>query len=206
MELKLSAITEANSSSVIQVADSIFAKEFNPGLIHQVVQACRAGLRSGTRAQKSRSEVSGGGAKPWRQKGTGRARAGTNRSPIWRGGGVTFAAKQRDFSQKINKKMYLRAMRSILAELVKHDRLILVESFEVATPRTSDLVKKLDILSLRNVLIVVDDIDFNLYLAARNLETVDVCEISGINPINLIDFEKVLFTLPALKRVEERLA
>ena len=201
MELKI-----LDTSGVVCVADEIFTKKFNEDLIHQVVQAYRAGGRSGNRAQKSRSEVRGGGAKPRPQKGSGRSRAGTIRSPIWRGGGVTFAAKQKDFSQKINKKMYSGAMCSILSELVRQDRLVLVDNFVIASQKTRDFTKKLAEFGLKQVLIVVDEIDPNLYLASRNLINVDVCDVNGVNPVNLIGFEKVLFTVPALKKVEERLA
>ena len=194
------------NAGAIEVADKVFARKFNEDLIHQAVQAYRAGGRSGNRAQKSRSEVRGGGAKPRPQKGSGRARAGTIRSPIWRGGGVTFAAKQRDFSQKINKKMYCGAMCSILAEFARQDRLVLVEDFSVSSQKTRDFTKKLSELGLKNVLIVVENIEPNLYLASRNLVNVDVCDVNSINPLDLIGFEKVLFTVSALKKVEERLA
>ena len=201
MELKI-----LNSADTLKVSDGIFTKRFNEDLVHQAVCAYRAGGRSGNRAQKSRSEVRGGGAKPRPQKGSGRARAGTIRSPIWRGGGVTFAAKKADFSQKINKKMYCGAMMSVLAELVRQDRLILVDDFVIDNHKTSMFSEKLATLGLNDVLIVVDNIDSNLYLAARNLKNVDVCDATGINLLNLIGFEKVLFTVPALKKVEERLA
>ena len=205
MEIKLlDTMSGASSPNAIQVEDKVFAEKFKEDLIHQVVQAYRAGARSGTKAQKSRSEVRGGGAKPWRQKGTGRARAGTIRSPLWRGGGVTFAAKPRDFTQKINKKMYCGAMRSILSELIRQDRLIVVENFATATGKTRDLVKKLHDLKIKEVLIVTDSIDTNLYLASRNVEKIDVCGVSDINPVNLISFDKVLFTAAALKKVEEK--
>lgn len=205
MELKIL------NAGTVQVSDEIFTKKFNQDLIHQVVQAYRAGGRSGNRAQKSRSEVRGGGAKPRPQKGSGRSRAGTIRSPLWRGGGVTFAAKQRDFSQKVNKKMYCGAMCSILAELVRQDRLILVENFVVTSQKTRDFNKQLFNLTgfsanFKNILIIVDNIEPNLYLASRNLISVDICDIDGVNPLNLIGFEKVLFTVPALKKIEERLA
>lgn len=203
MELRL-LNTSTTDTTTIQVADKIFAEKFNSDLIHQVVQAYRAGGRTGNRAQKSRSEVRGGGAKPWRQKGTGRARAGTIRSPLWRGGGVTFAAKPQDFSQKVNKKMYCSAICSILSELVRQDRLILVDNFTVAGKKTRDLVKKLDELKIKKVLIVSDNVETDLYLAARNLKHVSVCDVSGINPVNLVSHETVLFTVPALKKVEER--
>lgn len=207
MELKiLNASATAGSATALQVADKIFTKKFNEDLVHQAVCAYLAGGRSGNRAQKSRSEVRGGGAKPRPQKGSGRARAGTIRGPIWRGGGVTFAAKPRDFAQKINKKMYSSAMCSILSELVRQNRLVLVNNFTVATQKTRDFVKKLAEMDLKKVLIVVDEIDPNLYLASRNLINVDICDVNGVNPVNLIGFEKVLFTVPALKKVEERLA
>lgn len=206
MELKLLDIKSGMASSdVTQVNDRVFAEKFREDLIHQIVQAYRAGARAGTKAQKSRSEVSGGGIKPWRQKGTGRARSGSIRSPIWRGGGVTFAAKPRDFTQKVNKKMYSVAIRSILSELVRQERLVLVEDFTMASGKTRDLVKKLQDLKFDNILIVTEAMDSSLYLASRNLNKVDVCDVNAINPINLISFEKVLFTVPALRKVEERL-
>lgn len=200
MELKI-----LNTSSTVKVADEVFAKRFNQDLVHQIVQAYRAAGRFGNRAQKSRSEVRGGGAKPRPQKGSGRSRAGTIRSPIWRGGGVTFAAKPRDFSQKVNKKMYCGAMCSILSELVRQDRLVLVDNFTVASPKTSDLVKKLSGLKLKNILVIVDSIEPNLCLAARNLINVEICDVNVISPVSLIGFEKILLTVPALKKVEERL-
>jgi large subunit ribosomal protein L4 len=187
------------------VSDDIFAKKFNPELIHQVVQAYLAGGRAGTRAQKTRAEVRGGGRKPWKQKGTGNARAGTIRSPLWRGGGVVFAAKPQDYSQKINKKMYCGAMCSILAELARKDRLVLVNDFAAASPKTKDLIKKLHELKLEKVLIVLSEIEPNLYLAARNLKNVNVCDVNSVNPVDLIGYEKVLFTVPALKKIEEKL-
>ncbi len=205
MELKLLDISTGSfSSEAIQVSDAVFAKEFNEALIHQVLQAYTAGARQGSKAQKSRSEVRGGGKKPWRQKGTGSARAGSIRSPLWRGGGVVFAAKPRDYTQKVNKKMYGGAMRSILSELVRQERLMLVNEF-VATGKTQDLAKKLKELKLDNVLIVTESVEPNLFLAARNLPRIEVCDVSGINPINLIGFDKVIFTVPAMKKVEEKL-
>lgn len=206
MEIKLLDLSGKNSTSTIDVSDEIFTKKFNQDLVHQVVQSYRAGGRAGTRAQKTRSEVRGGGAKPWKQKGTGNARAGTNRSPLWRGGGVVFAAKPQDFSKKVNKKMYCGAMRSILAELVRQDRLILVDNFIVTSKKTRDLVKKLNELKLKEVLIVTSEIESDLHLAARNLKNIEVCEANNVNPVDLIGYEKVLFTVPALKKVEEKLA
>ena len=189
----------------VKVSDITFGREFNEALVHQVVVSYMAGGRQGTKAQKTRSEVNGGGRKPFRQKGTGRARAGTIRSPIWRGGGVTFAAKPRDFSKKVNKKMYRGAMQSILSELVRQERLLVTSEFGVGAPKTKEIVSKLRELELDNVLIVVGEVDDNLYLAARNLKNVDVVDVHGVNPVNLIGFEKVLFTIEALKIAEERL-
>jgi len=204
MELQLA---NAKNGGSVQVSDAAFGKEFNEGLIHQVVTAYLAGARSGTKAQKTRSEVSGGGAKPWRQKGTGRARAGSIRSPLWRGGGIIFAARPRDFSQKVNRKMYRAAMRSILSELARQDRLVVVESFGVSAPKTKELVGKLDELGLGQVLIVTESADENLYLAARNLHrVVDVVDVAGMSPVHLVGSEKVLITVDALRKIEEWLA
>ncbi|EJN6828035.1 50S ribosomal protein L4 [Vibrio navarrensis] len=193
-------------ANALTVSETTFGREFNEALVHQVVVAYAAGARQGTRAQKTRSEVSGGGAKPWRQKGTGRARAGTIRSPIWRTGGVTFAAKPQDHSQKVNKKMYRGAMKSILSELVRQERLIVVDNFSVEAPKTKELVAKLKELELNDVLIVTGEVDENLFLAARNLYKVDVRDASGIDPVSLIAFNKVLMTAAAVKQVEEMLA
>jgi large subunit ribosomal protein L4 len=193
-------------ADALTVSETTFGRDFNEALVHQVVVAYAAGARQGTRAQKTRSEVSGGGAKPWRQKGTGRARAGTIRSPIWRTGGVTFAAKPQDHSQKVNKKMYRGAMKSILSELVRQERLIVVEEFSVEAPKTKELVAKLKELELNDVLIVTGEVDENLFLAARNLYKVDVRDASGIDPVSLIAFNKVLMTAAAVKQVEEMLA
>lgn len=193
-------------ANALTVSETTFGREFNEALVHQVVVAYAAGARQGTRAQKTRSEVSGGGAKPWRQKGTGRARAGTIRSPIWRTGGVTFAAKPQDHSQKVNKKMYRGAMKSILSELVRQERLIVVENFSVEAPKTKALVAKLKELELNDVLIVTGEVDENLFLAARNLYKVDVRDVAGIDPVSLIAFDKVLMTADAVKQIEEMLA
>lgn len=193
-------------ANALTVSETTFGREFNEALVHQVVVAYAAGARQGTRAQKTRSEVSGGGAKPWRQKGTGRARAGTIRSPIWRTGGVTFAAKPQNHSQKVNKKMYRGAMKSILSELVRQERLIVVDNFSVEAPKTKDLVAKLKDLELNDVLIVTSEVDENLFLAARNLYKVDARDVAGIDPVSLIAFDKVLITADAVKQVEEMLA
>ncbi|MGS2721472.1 50S ribosomal protein L4 [Paraglaciecola aestuariivivens] len=190
----------------LEVSEATFGRDFNEALVHQVVVAFGAGARQGSRAQKTRSEVRGGGAKPWRQKGTGRARAGTIRSPIWRSGGVTFAAKPQDHSQKVNKKMYRGAIQSILSELVRQERLIVVEKFAVETPKTKELVSKLAEFELKDVLIVTSDVDENLFLSARNLYKVDVRDVQGIDPVSLIAFEKVLMTADAVKQLEESLA
>ena len=187
----------------IDVSDTTFGRDYNEALIHQVVVSYLAGARQGTKSQKTRSEVRGGGRKPYRQKGTGRARAGTIRSPIWRGGGTTFAAKNRDYSQKINKKMYRGAMQAILSELVRSGRLVVVEEFSVESPKTRKVVEKLKKLSLENVLIVVETVDENLYLGIRNLKNADIVDVADVNPVSLIGYEKILFTLPAIKKAEE---
>ncbi len=190
----------------VEVSDVAFAREFNEALVHQVVVAHMAGARQGTRAQKNRSAVRGGGRKPWRQKGTGRARAGTIRSPIWRSGGVTFAAKPQDHSAKTNRKMYRGALRCILSELIRQERLIAVESFSVDSPKTKSLLAQLKNLDLVNVLIVTQEVDENLYLASRNIRRVDVRDVQGIDPVSLISNDKVLITVGALKQLEEALA
>jgi large subunit ribosomal protein L4 len=194
-----------NGAQAIEVSERTFGGEFNETLVHQAVVAYMAGGRQGTRAQKTRSEVRGGGKKPWRQKGSGRARAGSSRSPIWRAGGVTFAAKPQDHAQKLNKKMYRAALRSILSELVRQERLIVVEDFAVEAPKTKALVSKLGGLGLNDVLIVTDAVDENLYLAARNLPHVDVRDVQGSDPVSLIAFDKVLVTVSAVKKFEELL-
>lgn len=194
------------ASQGIDVSDMTFGREFNEALVHQVVVSYMAGGRQGTKAQKTRSEVNGGGRKPFRQKGTGRARAGTIRSPIWRGGGTTFAAKPRDYSKKVNKKMYRGAMQAILSELVRQERLVVATDFKVEAAKTKEMVAKLKELELDNVLIVVEEVDDRLYLAARNLKNVDVVDVQGVNPVNLMGFEKVLFTVDALRKAEEKLA
>ncbi len=190
----------------VDVAEAAFGADFNEALVHQVVTAYLAGSRAGTKAQKNRAAARGGGAKPWRQKGTGRARAGTIRSPIWVGGGRTFAAKPRDHSQKVNKKMYRAALRSVLSELIRQDRLIVIESLEIEAPKTKLLAAKLKDLDLNNVLVLNEAFDEKLFLAARNLPNVGICDAAAIDPVVLIRFEKVLITLPALKLIEERLS
>lgn len=192
----------AGADKAVDVSPTTFARTFNESLVHQVVVAYLAGGRAGTRAQKTRSEVNGGGRKPWRQKGTGRARAGTIRSPIWRGGGNAFAAKPQDHSQKVNKKMYRAAMQSILSELVRQDRLIVVEDFSVEVPKTKEVASRLKALELADVLIVTETSDENLSLSARNLRGVGVVEAGQVNPVDLIGFDKVLVTVPALRKLE----
>jgi len=189
----------------VSVSDVAFAREYNEDLVHQVVVAYLAGARQGTRAQKTRSEVSGGGKKPWRQKGTGRARAGTTRSPIWRSGGVTFAAKPQDHTQKVNRKMYRAAMQSIMSELARQNRLMVVESLDLEAPKTKLLVQQLGAFGVDNVLIVSAEVNENLYLAARNLHKVDVRDVEGIDPLSLIGHEKVIVTVDAVKKLEEML-
>jgi len=203
MELKL-----MNSQKKLKLAEEVFACEFNEALIHQVVVAYMAGGRAGTKAQKTRAEVSGGGAKPWKQKGTGRAGAGTIRSPIWRTGGVTFAAKPRCYKQKVNKKMYKGALRSIVSELIRQDRMFIVDSFQIEEAKTKSLLKKLQDMKIEgNVLIVLENTEENLYLAARNLSHVDLREAStaAIDPVALIRAEKVIVTEAAIKKIEELL-
>jgi large subunit ribosomal protein L4 len=205
MDLNVQAGSGAGAET-LQVSDAVFAADFNEVLIHQVVTAVMAGARSGTKAQKNRSAVSGGGAKPFRQKGMGRARAGTSRSPIWRSGGVTFAGQPRDYSQKVNRKMYRGAIRSILSELLRQERLVAVADFGMEAPKTKDLAAKLKDLELSEVLIVSEQPDENLFLAARNLENVAVCDVSEVNPVSLVGFDKVMMTSAAIKKLEERLA
>jgi large subunit ribosomal protein L4 len=197
---------KTQDSGSVEVLDAAFGVEFNEPLIHQVVTAYLAGGRAGTKAQKNRAAVRGGGAKPWAQKGTGRARAGTIRSPIWVGGGRTFAAQPRSFEQKVNKKMYRAAMRSMLSELVRQDRLVVVKELDLEAPKTKLLAAKLKELDLSNVLILNEAFNEKLFLAARNLQNVGICDASSIDPVVLIRFEKVLVTLPALKLIEERLS
>jgi len=194
-----------DKSTKVSLSDSVFNCEFNEPLVHQVVTAYLAAGRTGSKAQKNRSEVRGGGTKPWRQKGTGRARAGSIRSPIWRGGGVTFAAKPRSYVQKLNKKMYRSAMRAIFSELIRQERLLITNDFAVANPKTQELAKKLNDMQLDNVLIITEEVDRNLYLAARNLPKVEVCDAVAANPVSLIRFEKVLVTVPVVKKFEEML-
>ena len=204
--MELSVIKPGNESAgTVSVSDVAFAREYNEDLVHQVVTAFMAGARQGTRAQKNRAAVSGGGKKPWRQKGTGRARAGTIRSPIWRSGGVPFAAQPQDHSKKVNRKMYRAALRSILSELARQERLLVVESMEVEAPKTKLLVKQLGEYGVDNVLIVSDEVGENLYLASRNLHKVDVRDVDAVDPVSLIAYDKVMVTVDAVKKIEEML-
>ncbi len=194
------------TGSSVELSETAFGREFNEALVHQVVTAYLAGARQGTRAQKTRAEVSGGGKKPWRQKGTGRARAGSIRGPIWVGGGRAFAAKPQDWSQKVNRKMYRGAMQCILAELVREERLVLVDDIKVESPKTKELVAKLAELNTPKALIVTNDVDENLYLAARNIPHVNVLSVSEVDPVSLVAFDKVIMSVEAAKQFEESLA
>jgi large subunit ribosomal protein L4 len=200
MEIKV------NGAEAIKVSEEAFNSAYNESLIHQVVIAFLAGARSGTKQQKSRSDVSGGGKKPWRQKGTGRARAGTSRSPIWRSGGATFAARPRSYEQKINRKMYRGAMRSIFSELLRAGRLHVVDSFKVEQPKTKEMVNKLSQLNVKNALLVSTEIDKNTYLSMRNIPNVDARDVQSLDPVALVTHENVVITAEAIKLVEEMLA
>ncbi len=204
--MELNVVKPGNADAgKVSVSDAAFAREYNEDLVHQVVTAYLAGARQGTRAQKNRSAVSGGGKKPWRQKGTGRARAGTIRSPIWRSGGVTFAAQPQDHSQKVNRKMYRAALRTIMSELARQDRLMVVESLDVEQPKTKLLVQQLGEYGVDNALIVSTEVNENLYLASRNLHKVDVRDVDGVDPVSLIAHDKVIVTVDAVKKFEEML-
>lgn len=206
MELTVQALTKKSAEiNIIQVSDAMFSQQFNEPLIHQVITAYLAKVRAGTRAQKTRSEVRGGGAKPFRQKGTGRARAGTIRSPLWRGGGKIFAAKPGDYSQKVNKKMYRAAMASILSELVRQDRLRVVDSIVLSQPRTKELVRLLRPVDWRSTLIIIAEDNRNLELSARNIPTVAMHTVNNVSPVDLIRFDGVLITEDAIRCFEESL-
>lgn len=192
--------------ATLQVSDAVFGAEYKEALVHQVVTAYMAAARSGTKAQKNRSAVRGGGAKPFRQKGTGRARQGTIRSPIMRGGGVTFAASPRNYEQKVNRKMYKGAICSILSELLRQDRLVIVDSFTIDAPKTRQLLEKLMAMDIADAMVVTEQLDENLLLASRNLYHIDVRDVEELDPVSLVGYEKVLMTTDALKKVEERLS
>lgn len=194
-----------DSQNTLNVSEAIFSRDFNEALIHQVIVAYKAGARQGTAAQKNRSQVVGSGKKPWRQKGTGRARSGSVKSPIWRSGGVTFAARTQDYSQKVNKKMYRGALKSIFSELIRQNRLIVFEEFSLEAPKTQLLVKKLNNMSLKNALIITNLFNRNLFLASRNLYKVNVLDAIAIDPLSLITFDTVIITADAVKQVEKAL-
>ena len=206
MELKMMTASGNASKNAVELNDAVFGREFNEDMVHQVVTAYMNAARSGTKAQKSRSDVRGGGAKPFRQKGTGRARAGTIRSPLWTGGGKTFAARPRDYSQKVNRKMYRGAMQAILSELVRQERLLVVDKFSLEAPKTKELAERLKKMGLDDVLIVTGELEENLYLASRNLYKVGVCDVQAVDPVSLIGFGKVIMTSDAVKQIEEKLA
>ncbi|MBI2383648.1 MAG: 50S ribosomal protein L4 [Gammaproteobacteria bacterium] len=195
-----------NSKAKLAVSDAVFGAEFNQGLVHQVVVAYMNGARAGTKKQKTKGEVSGGGKKPWKQKGTGRARAGSIRSPLWRGGGVIHAAVPRDHSQKVNRKMYRGALRAIVSELARQGHLIVAESFAVDAPKTKDLLGKLKEMGAGDILIVTHEVDQKLFLSARNLPSVEVTDVEGLNPVALLSREKVLMTSEAVKKLEKWLS
>ena len=206
MNLNIKTISGEDSQS--EIPDTVFSIEYNESLVHQVVVAYMAGARQGTKAQKTRSEVSGGGAKPWKQKGTGRARAGTIRSPIFRKGGVTFAAKPRNYEQKVNRKMYRKAMQIILSELIRTERLIAIDTLEIPTPKTKDFITTIKSLSVKDALFIVSPAEFTeeLYLSSRNVKNYAVCDAMEINPVSLMAFDKIVVTKQALKEIGERLA
>ena len=205
MELNITTASGDASKKTVEVSEETFNKDFNEALVHQVVTAYLAGGRAGTKGQKNRAAVSGGGAKPWRQKGTGRARSGTIRSPIWRSGGTTFAAKNRDFSQKVNRKMYRSAMISIVSELVRQDRLLVLTDLKMDGPKTKELADQLKALNAQNALIVTADFEQNIYLSSRNLINIEYTDAQHINPVNLVRYEKVIMTADAVNKVEEML-
>ena len=207
MDLNIKSLTGKEAGSV-DVADAIFATDYNESLIHQVVVAYMAGARQGTKAQKTRSEVSGGGAKPWKQKGTGRARAGTIRSPIFRKGGVTFAAKPKSWKQKVNRQMYSGAVKSILSELVRSGRMTIIEELKLETPKTKEFKALVDAINIKDVLFInaVEEFTENLYLSSRNLKNVAVCDSMDVNPVSLMCFENIVVTKKAIKEIEEKLA
>ncbi len=206
MELKLIELATGKENGVVSVSEALFGTKFNEALVHQVVTAYLNGARAGTKGQKNRASVRGGGAKPWNQKGTGRARAGTTRSPIWVGGGRAFPGHNRDFSEKVNKKMYRGAMRSIIAELNRTGRLIVVDDFKVDAPKTKMFKSNLEQLNVKDALVVTEGFDEYLYLSSRNLYNADVCDVASIDPVSLIGFQAVVMTQAAVKKLEEQLS
>jgi len=206
MSLQIPALNEQDSSGSLEVAEAIFGQTFNETLVHQLVVRHLAGARAGTKAQKTRSDVSGGGTKPWRQKGTGRARSGTTRSPVWRTGGVTFAARPRNYEQKLNKKMFRVGVRSILSELVRQHRLVVSNDILPSSSKTKELNAKIKDIGAKRILIIVESVDVNLALASRNIPYVEVIEATNLSPLLLVSADKVIATPGALKQIEERLA
>ena len=206
MGLQIPALNKQDTAGIVDVSETVFGQSFNETLVHQLVVRYMAGARAGTKAQKTRSDVSGGGAKPWRQKGTGRARAGTTRSPIWRTGGVAFAARPRNYEQKLNKKMFRVGIRSILSELLRQERLVVSSDILPVTVKTKELNVKLKALDAKRILIVVDSVDINLALASRNIPYVEVVEAANLSPVLLVAADKVIATPAALRQLEERLA
>jgi len=205
MELGLHALGAGDAAGTLTVEDNLFGAPFNEALVHQVVTAYLNAGRAGTKKHKTRAQVRGGGAKPWRQKGLGRARAGSSSSPIWRGGGATFAAVPRDYSQKVNKKMYRGALRAIISELVREERLLVVEAFSVTEPKTKQLLNQISSIETSSLLIVTEDVNENLLLASRNLHWVGVCDVAAVNPVDLVRFDKIVITSAAIKNLEGRL-
>jgi len=204
--MELSITTPGGAGGAVHVSDAAFSRAYNQDLVHQVVVAYQAAARQGSKAQKNRAAVAGGGKKPWAQKGSGRARAGTASSPIWRAGGVTFAAQPRNFEQKVNKKMYRAAMQCIMSELARQERLVILESLELSAPKTKDLVKSLAQYDITDALIVTEELSENLYLASRNLHKIGVIDAQAIDPVSLVGFDKVIVTVAALKKIEEMLS
>ncbi|MFI4918302.1 MAG: 50S ribosomal protein L4 [Legionellales bacterium] len=198
-------IITKDTNTQVQVSDDVFAYAYNEGLVHQAIVTYMNNARSGNSAQKTRAEVRGGGRKPWNQKGTGRARAGTIRSPIWRSGGVTFASKKRDYSQKLNKKMYKRALRSIISELCRTENLVVLSDFQCASHKTKDFINKMNGLDIKNALIIMSEVGESEYLGSRNLIDYDICDVTTMDPVSLLRYEKVVVTEAALKKIEEQL-
>lgn len=198
-------IITKDTNAQLQLSDEVFAYAYNEGLVHQAIVTYMNNARSGNSAQKTRAEVRGGGRKPWNQKGTGRARAGTIRSPIWRSGGVTFASKKRDYSQKLNKKMYKRALRSIISELYRTENLVILSDFQCASYKTKDFISKMKELDIKNALIIMSEVGESEYLGSRNLINYDICDVTTMDPVSLLRFEKVVVTEAAIKKIEEQL-
>ena len=205
MSMQIPALSEKDSAGMVEVAEAVFGQAFNETLVHQLVVRYQAGARAGTKAQKTRSDVSGGGSKPWKQKGTGRARSGTIRSPIWRTGGVAFAARPRSYEQKLNKKMFRVGVRSILSEFLRQGRLVVSSDILPTSPKTKDLNAKIKNIDAKRILIVVENVDVNLALASRNIPYVEIIEASNLSPVSLVSADKVIATPGALKQLEERL-